>query len=295
MPKESQEEREHMTDNSSRRTFLKSAGVAVGASLAAAIPAIASAEETNRSLQVWSCGGLAEAMMPANARFFEKNATHIVYTGAFAGALGKSLLGGSAQTEVFAPRVLELAQKLKAQGKMLHYVPLCFTRYVLVTPKGNPAGIETLADLKQKHVKTVLIPDASPPGGKASMAILKKAGVLDEAVKNAVAKGDCVQTSLPDIVSGKGDVAVVEYRLAQLPLFKDKVEVIDIPEIYYPPAPVSFTIGPMKWAKDRELAEEYIHYILSGEGQAFFASAGFIPARSELGERLTLKYGVKDA
>ncbi len=284
-----------MSDNTSRRTFLKSAGVAIGASLATALPTVSPAKEPAKSLQVWSCGGLAEAMMPANKKFTAKNGGHIAYTGAFAGALGKSLLGGGAQTEVFAPRVLELAQKLKAQGKMLNYAPLCYTRYVLITPKGNPAGIESIVDLKRDDVKPVLIPDASPPGGNASMIILKKAGVLEAAVKNAVVKGDCVQTSVPYIVSGKGDVAVVEYRLTQLPQFKGKVEAIDIPETYYPPVPIPFTIGLMKWAKDRELAEEYIRFILSDEGQAFFTTAGFIAARSELGERLTLKYGVKDA
>lgn len=274
--------------------FIKSAGVVLGASLSTALPATSFANETKKNLQVWSCGGLAEAMMPANAKFTENNGSHIAYTGAFAGALGKSLLGGGAQTEVFAPRVLDLAKKLKAQGKMLHYAPLCYTRYVLITPKGNPAGIETISDLKRPDVKPVLIPEASPPGGKASMIILKKAGVEEIAVKNAIAKGDCVQTAVPDIVNGKGDVAVVEYRLTQLPQFKGQVEVIDIPDKYYPPAPVPFTIGMMKWAKDRELAEEYIRFILSDEGQAFFTAAGFIAASSEKGEKLTLKYGVVD-
>ena len=95
-----------MTENT-RRLFLKSAGVALGASLALAVPGQSSgAQRTGSSLQVWSCGGLAEAMMPANAKFTEKNGSDIAYTGAFAGALGKSLLTGGAQTEVFAPRVL---------------------------------------------------------------------------------------------------------------------------------------------------------------------------------------------
>lgn len=283
-----------MQDYNSRRTFLKSATIAIGASLATTFPQTSSANQTNLSLQVWSCGGLAEAMMPANAKFTERTGAHIAYTGAFAGALGKSLLSGGAQTEVFAPRVLELAKKLKAQGKMLHYAPLCYTRYVMITPKGNPAGIQSIADLKRDDVKTVLIPDASPPGGKASMIILKKAGVEEAARRNAVAMGDCVQTSVPDIVNGKGDVAVVEYRVTQLPQFKDKIETIDISAEYYPPLPIPFTIGLMKWAKDRELAEEYISYILSDEGQAFFTAAGFIAARSEKGTQLTAKYGVND-
>jgi molybdate transport system substrate-binding protein len=245
-------------------------------------------------LQVWSCGGLAEAFRLANVSYEKMSGAAIDYSGAFAAALGKSLLG-EAQTEVFAPRVLELAKKLKAQGKMVHFAPLCFTKYVLVTPKGNPAGITKIQDLKKDGVKVVLAPYASPPGGQASTMILKKAGVLEHAQKNAVTIGDCVQTVVPDVIHGKGHVAVMELRLTKKPDFEGKLEVVDIPEEFFPPAPVTFVIGVMKFARNRDLAEDYVKFIRSEKGQSFFEAAGFVPALSEEGERLVKKYGVKDA
>ncbi|MGO8878577.1 MAG: hypothetical protein ACLQMS_03570 [Desulfomonilaceae bacterium] len=54
-------------------------------------------------------------------------------------------------------------------------------------------------------------------------------------------------------------------------------------------------IGLMKWAHRNDLAEDYIKFIRSERGQAFFERAGFIPALSAEGERLIQKYGVKDA
>lgn len=276
-----------------RRAFLKTGGVALGSGLATASSAFA-AESPQMALQVWSCGGLAEAFQPANAAFEEKTGSSIAYTGAFAGALGKSLLTGNAQTEVFAPRVLDLAQKLKAQGKMLWFKPLCFTRYVVATPKGNPAGISSITDLGKKGVRTVLAPDASPPGGKASMIILKKAGVEQQAVDNAVKKGDCVQTAMTELADGKGDAAVIEQRILRLPQFEGKLDSLPISEEFIPPVPVPFTIGVMKWAKNRELAEAFVNFTLSDQGQAFFEKAGFIPAQSEEGQRLIQKYGVAD-
>lgn len=218
----------------------------------------------------------------------------IDYSGAFAGALGKSLLG-DAKTEVFAPRVLELANKLKEQGKMLSFLPLCFTKYVLVTPKGNPAGITSIKDIGKPGVKTVLSPDASPPGGEASTIILKKAGVLEQAKKNAVAVTDCVQRAVPEVTKGIGDVAVMELRLTKKAEFAGKMEVIDIPDEFIPPRPVSFVIGVMKFAHNKDLAEDYVKFITSEKGQSFFEAAGFIPALSVEGERLIRKYGVKDA
>ena len=280
-------------DMINRRSFIKASGIALTGTLASPLMATA-ADFKNESLQAWSCGGLAEAFIPASREYELKTGCKIAYTGAFAAALGKSLFG-SATTEVFAPRVLELAQKLKKAGKMLSFQPLCFTKYVLMMPKGNPAGIESIEDMAKTGVRVIMTPNASAPGGKASLIILQKAGVFKQAKKNAVMMGDCVQTAMADLIKGKGDVAVMEQRLTRIPSFRDKTEQIDIPEKFIPGKPVPFSIGMMKWAKNKELAEDFIKFILSEKGQSYFEKAGFIPARSEEGERLTHKYGVIDA
>jgi molybdate transport system substrate-binding protein len=280
------------TTRINRRAFLTTAA---GAATAAAIPVTLSATPkfSRDTLRVWSCGGLAEAFNPANQRFKEKTGVEIAYTGAFAAALGKSLLG-SATTEVFAGRVLDLAKKLRGADKMVYFKPLCFTRYVLVTPKGNPAGISGIQDLAKPGVRVVLAPQASPPGGDAVGVLLKKAGVLDPAMKNAVIQGTCVQRTMEDLIDARGDVSVVEFRLTQMPLFKGKTEIFPIPEEYFPPPPLTFTIGVMNAAEDRALADYYVDFIRSEEGQSFFEAAGFIPAISEKGMQLTEKLGVKD-
>lgn len=275
-----------------RRAFLLSA---TAAAATAAVPAAAEAgkEAGGDVLQVWSCGGLAEAFMPANAAFKEKTGVQIAYTGAFAAALGKSLLG-SATTDVFAGRVLGLAKKLREADKMVYFKPLCFTSYVMVTPKGNPAGISDIKDLAKPGVKVILAPEASPPGGQAVTGLLKKAGVVDKAMQNAVIKGSCVQRTMEQVISGKGDVSVVEYRLTRMPAFRDKTEILPIPAQYFPPPPLTFTIGVMKNAKNRELAERYLNFITSDEGQRYFEQAGFIPAISPEGRELTKSMGVHD-
>jgi molybdate transport system substrate-binding protein len=276
----------------SRRAFLTTT---VSAAVATALPAAISAKEnfSQTTLQVWSCGGLAEAFIPANKRFKEKTGVEISYTGAFAAALGKSLMG-SASTEIFAGRVLDLAKKLRSADKMVSFRPLCFTSYVLVTPEGNPAGITGIQDITKPGVKVILSPEASPPGGQAVTGLLKKAGVLEGAMKNCVIKSTCVQRAMKDLISGKGDVSIVEKRLTRMKMFEGRSEIIPIPEEFFPPPPLTFTIGMMKDAGDPELAAYYIDFICSKEGQVFFEAAGFIPAESETGIELTRKLGVKD-
>jgi molybdate transport system substrate-binding protein len=278
-----------------RRIFLKTvAGCAVGAAASGIAPVWAvSGTFKDKHLQVWSCGGLAEAMMPAHRLYEERTGVTINYTGAFAAALGKSLLG-SAQTEVFAGRVLDLAKKLRQAGKMAYFKPLCFTSYVLVTPKGNPGGINEIGDLARPGVRLVLAPDASPPGGAAALNILKKAGIFDQAMKNTVERGTCVQRVMDTLLAGKGDVSIVELRITRMAEFAGKLEVIPIPATLFPPPPLTFTVGVMKYAKDRALADDYVSFLTSPQGQAFFEAQGFIPALSPQGQQLIEKLGVKD-
>lgn len=275
-----------------RRMFLKTA---LATTLGAALPSgvARSGAFAQDHLQVWSCGGLAEAIIPANELYEKKTGVKISYTGAFAAALGKSLLG-SATTEVFGGRVLDLAKKLRAAGKMIYFKPLCFTSYVMVTPKGNPAGIGEVKDMAKPGVRVVLAPDASPPGGQAARVVLEKAGVLDAAMKNAVTLGSCVQRTMSDIVDGRGDVSIVELRITRMQAFRDGMEVIPIPEEFFPPPPLTFTVGVMKEAKDRALADDYVNFLTSPEGQAFFERQGFTPAISDKGRELIEKLGVKD-
>lgn len=279
-------------DKCDRRDFLKTVGAtALAATLSPRVTAAAPLNDSH--LQVWSCGGLAEAFMAANKRYQKKTGVPISYTGAFAAALGKSLLGG-AQTDVFAGRVLKLAQKLKSEGKMRYFKPLCFTKYILVTPPGNPAGIVSVQDLARPGVRVVLAPEASPPGGAAVLKLLEKAGVKEAALENAVVKGSCVQRVIQQVVSGKGDVSVVENRISRLPACRGKMEIIPIPDALQPPPPLTFTIGIMESARNLSLAEHYLDFITSYEGQRCFEEAGFIPAISSQGQMLIEKLGVKD-
>lgn len=279
-------------DRVNRRAFLKAA---VASSVAAVLaPGLLQAGRFQAdSLQVWSCGGLSEAFTAANSLYEQRNGIQINYTGAFAAALGKSLLGG-AVTEIFAGRVLKLAKDLRAADKMLYFRPLCFTEYVMITPLGNPAGIQSVQNLARPGVRVILPLGASPPGGDAVMGILKKANIDNAVLKNTVEKESCVIKMLPAIISGEGMASIVERRLTRMAGFNGKVEVIPIPEELFPPGPLTFTIGVMKYAKDRALADDYVNFICSDEAQAIFERQGFIPAASEKGRSLIEKLGVKD-
>lgn len=285
--------KEHTPQEPGRRRFLKTLAAGAVAAGATALPARAAG--TVDSLQVWSCGGLAEAMRPAHEAYTAAGGPRIIYTGAFAGALGKSLLSGSGSTEIFAGRVLALAQNLRKAGKMLYFRPLCFTSYVIAVPKGNPAGVTALEDLAEPGLRVAMSPLASPPGGQAVMGILKAAELTGPVMKNVIDnQATCVQRTIEDVTGGKADAMIVERRITRMPLYAPHVELVEIPEKFFPVGPLTFTVGVMRDARDKAAADAYVNWIVGPEGQAFFERAGFIPAASPKGQELTEKLGVKD-
>ena len=285
---------EKSRQENSRRAFLK--GLAGGCALAAASPGLVQAQTSPGSvLHVWSCGGLAEAMKPAHDAYMAKSGITVAYTGAFAGALGKSLLSGQGETDVFAGRVLALAQNLRKAGKMQYFVPLCFTSYVIVTPKGNPAHIHSLEDMGKKGVRVAMAPKASPPGSQSVVGILKKSGLTEAVMKNVLdVNASCIQRTITEVTEGRADAMIVERRLTTDPRYKDYLDVVDIPEDFFPPGPLTFTVGVMSNIADKALGDAYVQWITGPEGQEYFARVGFIPALSPKGKELIEKLGVHD-
>lgn len=99
---------------------------------------------------------------------------------------------------------------------------------------------------------------------------------------------------MDDILSGRGDVSVVELRVTRLPQFAGRMDIVPIDEKLFPPPPLTFTVGVMESAANKELAGRYATFLVSPEGQAHFERQGFIPATSEKGRQLVEKYGVHD-
>ncbi|MBQ7585466.1 MAG: substrate-binding domain-containing protein [Desulfovibrionaceae bacterium] len=279
----------------SRRVFMGNL-LAGGAALTLGSTSLAKAEsKAPTTLRVWSCGGLAEAMHPAHQAYKTVSGVEVAYTGAFAGALGKSLLDGKGETEVFAGRVLALAKNLRKAGKMIYFKPLCFTSYVIVTPRGNPKSIKTLEDLGKKGMRVAMAPKASPPGSQSVVGILKKSGLTEAVMKNVLDKdASCIQRTITEVTTGHADAMIVERRLTTDPRYKDYLDVVEIPEEFFPEGPLTFTVGVMQTARDRGVADAYVEWITGSEGQEFFAKVGFIPAISPKGQELVEKLGVHD-
>jgi molybdate transport system substrate-binding protein len=141
----------------------------------------------------------------------------------------------------------------------------------VIVPRGNPANVESLADLARSGVKVVL---AAPevPAGTYAQQILSKAGVsvkpvsLEESVKGVVTK-----VSLDE--ADAGIVYVTDVKAAG-----DKVKGIAIPAGENVTA--VYPIATVTASAHGSLAREFVDLVLSADGQKTLQGFGFLPPQT---------------
>lgn len=155
--------------------------------------------------------------------------------------------------------------------------PFAQNLLTVVVPADNPAGITSPADLAKPGVKVVLAQEEVPVGQYSRQSLCNMnadpATYGDDFVVavagNVVSEEDNVRAVLSKVALGEADAGIVYTSDVT-----DDVVAIAIPDevnelATYPIAPVA--------TGNQELAEAYISYILSPDGQAILESYGFIP------------------
>lgn len=150
---------------------------------------------------------------------------------------------------------------------------LLSNRLVLVVPPGNPADIETAANLGGKRLESLALGDpVHVPAGIYAAAWLKNAGLWDE-VDDKLRPAPDVRAALAWVERGEVDAGIVYFTDARV----GDVEVSALldpalsPPIRYPLA----LITAKKNAAVSEPARAFYHWLLGDEAAAIFIKHGF--------------------
>jgi len=139
----------------------------------------------------------------------------------------------------------------------------------IVTPKGNPAGIDSIEDLAEPGVRIVLGEPTGPAIGKNAKSMLESLGIWEEVEDNVVAFSGTVNELLVYISMGQADAAIVWEDLFN----PDSMEKVEIPletnGIKVVP------IGTLVFSENEEIAENFMNFVASEEGKTVFADHGF--------------------
>ncbi|MFT4212226.1 MAG: molybdate ABC transporter substrate-binding protein [Microbacterium sp.] len=218
------------------------------------------------TLTVYAAASLKTAFDEIADAFEEDNPGVTVQPISYDGSstLATQILGG-ASVDVFASADEANMAKVTDAGLAEDAQLFASNTLVIAVPKGNPAGITSLADLADPD-NTVVLCAVGVPCGTAAQTLLSNAGLT----VNAASYEQNVTAVLTKVAAGEADAGLV---YATDVIGDDDVESI-VPEgaadvvNYYP-------IVALDDAPDAEVAAAFVAYVLGEDGQAILSELGF--------------------
>jgi len=159
--------------------------------------------------------------------------------------------------------------------------PFVNNRLVVIYPKANPAGIQTLQDLARPGLKLVLA-DKTAPVGQYALNFLDNAakdpafgaGYKDAVLKNVVSNEQDVKSVLTKVTLDEADAGIV-YTTDAATDTAGKINQLTIPDSLNVIA--VYPIAVVNDSPNLPSAQAFVDYVLSPDGQAILTKYGFIP------------------
>jgi molybdate transport system substrate-binding protein len=233
------------------------------------------------SLMVFSAASLTEAFSQIGARFEAGHpGTKVSFNFAGSQQLAQQLAQG-APADVFASAD---EQQMDAAIKMGRIDPtqkqvFISNHLVVIFPRENPAGMTRLQDLSKPGLHLVLAAGAVPVGAY-SLEFLARASrqpefgpdFKDKVIANVVSYEENVKAVLSKVQLGEADAGIV--YISDAAQATDKLGYLEIPDPLNPAA--DYFIASLKDSSNLDLAQAFIDFVLSPEGQETLARFGFI-------------------
>ncbi len=221
-------------------------------------------------ITVSAAASLTEAFteLGADFRAAHPDAT-VTFTFDSSGTLATQILAG-APVDVFASADEANMTKVVEAG-LVDGAPadIARNRLVIVTKRGNPAGIDSLADLVDVGVVSLCSEQA--PCGKLAATALEKAGV--QIPESSVTRGQNVKATLTAV--GEGDAVAGIVYVTDATAAGDSIEAVDIPEDQN--AVAVYPIGVLSSAPDVAVARAFVDHVRSEAGRRVLEEHGFLP------------------
>jgi molybdate transport system substrate-binding protein len=113
-----------------------------------------------------------------------------------------------APADVLASANTTIPDQLFAKGLVQKPVVFTRNRLVLVVPRSNPAGIQSVYDLTKPGTKLVIAATAVPVGSY-TLQVLKKMGLTTSVLANVVSRESDVRSVLSKVALGEADAGFV--------------------------------------------------------------------------------------
>lgn len=232
-----------------------------------------------RTLTVFAAASLTDAFTEMGGNFQAAN-PGVTVTFNFAGSQAlRTQIEEGAPADVFASasgKEMDAAVEGKFIADGVKQVFLT-NKLVVILPADNPAGLEKLEDLAKPGVKIVLAAEEVPVGNYARQSFDLMKGSFgsdfkDKVLANVVSNEDNVKQVVAKIQLGEADAGIVYTSDA---VAAPELKTVEVPAELNVIA--KYPIAPLLKSENADLAQSFIDYVLSDEGQAILAKWGFGP------------------
>jgi len=182
----------------------------------------------------------------------------------------------SGQGDLFMPGSLFYIEKLKSKGIIHSFKPIVAHTPVIAVNKEKSPLLRSFTDLAKPGIRIALGDPKAMALGKTAMQILDRSGPLREKIIANVAVYGATVKQLAIYVA-RGDVDASIIARADAIQFKDKVEMIPIPEAYYDEETVAVSV--LNSTKDLNASKDLQDYLSSPAAVEIFESFGFLPLK----------------
>ena len=232
-----------------------------------------------QTLTVYAAASLTNAFMDIGKAFeVEHPNVNVIFN--FGGSQNlRTQIEQGAHVDIFASaNPIEMSTLVREQIIDAN-VPKVFltNRLIVVLPEDNPARIVSLADLSRPGLKIALAAEEVPAGRYArqvldNLTAFFGADYKDKVLANVVSNEDNIRQAVTKVQLGEVDTSIVYSSDA---VAVPELKIIEIPADVNVIA--EYLMAPLINSSNMDLANEFIAYVLSSDGQATLEKWGFTP------------------
>ncbi|MCA9187610.1 MAG: molybdate ABC transporter substrate-binding protein [Pirellulaceae bacterium] len=221
---------------------------------------------------VLAAASMTDAINEVGRQFSElhHNVEVVVNTGPSNG-LAQQIMAG-APADIFLSANEQWADAIASRGLAAETVDLLSNALVLIVPRGNPAQIAGLDDLRKPEVLRVAIAGENVPAGIYAQQALDASGTFELLRRSGrLARGSDVRVTLGYVERGEAEAGVVYATDARI---SDQVEVIAQldPSRY---GPIIYPAVLLESASEKQAARMFFQHLSSAAARAVFEKYGF--------------------
>lgn len=249
-------------------TACGSSGTTAPAGAGSTVPALgtSSAPAVSGTVNVFAAASLKEAFTSLGTSFEAAHpGTKVVFNFGPSSGLATQISSG-APADVFASASAKSMDQVVTAGAAGAATDFAKNTMEIAVPPKNPAGITTVSDLARKGVKVALC-QAAVPCGSTAAKVFGNAKITVTAVTQEVD----VKAVLSKVSLGEVDAGVV--YVTDVLAAGTKVKGIQIPAEVN--ASTTYPIATLTKSTNSVAAQAFTNYVLSTDGAAALAAAGF--------------------